>query len=43
MSGGSPDKGLVVYAAVIASATPETTHIIHEFVGTEWKEFGRRD
>jgi hypothetical protein len=43
MSGGTPDSGLVVYAAVIGSATAETTHVIHEFVGAEWKEFGSRD
>ena len=43
MGGGQADAGLVVFAAIIGSATGETTQLIHEFVGSQWEQFGTRD
>ena len=40
MARGQADIGLVVYAAVIGSATGETTQMIHDFVGNNWGPFG---
>jgi hypothetical protein len=43
MADDKPDKGLIVYAAVIGSATAETTQMIHDFLGNGWDNFGQDD